>query len=145
VPADRGRRHARAGTRIAVSGRAGPAGRRSKEEEGMALYKLDFAYTPETWAALIQAPEDRTDAVRAVAESAGGRLLGLYYAFGETDGFVLCEAPDSRSAAAIAMTVLASGRFRTIKTTEIFSAAEAVETMRKASGMRAQYRPPAQR
>jgi uncharacterized protein with GYD domain len=111
----------------------------------MPLYKVDFGYTPKTWAALSQAPEDRTEAVRAIAESAGGQLLGLYYAFGETDGFVLCEVPDSISAAAVAMTVLASGRFKTVKTTEIFTAQDAVQAMRKAGGMRAQYRPPAQR
>jgi uncharacterized protein with GYD domain len=111
----------------------------------MPLYKIDFAYTPETWAALTKAPEDRTQAVRAVAESAGGRLIGLYYAFGETDGFVLIEAPDSLSAAAVAMTVLGSGRFKTIKTTEIFTAENAVEAMRRAGGMTSQYRPPAQR
>jgi uncharacterized protein with GYD domain len=110
----------------------------------MPLYKVDFAYTPETWAALTQAPEDRTEAVRVAAEGAGGRLLGLYYAFGETDGFVLIEMPDSLSAAAVAMTVVGSGRFKTVKTTEIFSAEDAVEAMRKAGAMRAQYRPPAQ-
>ena len=110
----------------------------------MPLYKLDFAYTPETWAALTKAPEDRTEAVRTAAESAGGRLIGLYYAFGEADGFVLIEAPDSLSAAAVAMTVLGSGRFKTIRTTEIFTAEKAVEAMRKAGGMTSQYRPPAQ-
>jgi uncharacterized protein with GYD domain len=109
----------------------------------MALYKLDFAYTPETWAALTQAPEDRTEAVRAALQGAGGKLLGLYYAFGETDGFVLFEAPDSLSAAAAAMKVLASGRFRTLKTTEIFTAESAVEAMRRAGGL--QYQPPGQR
>ena len=108
----------------------------------MPLYKIEFGYTPETWASLLQAPEDRTEAVRAAAEGLGGRLLGLYYAFGEADGFVLCDMPDSRRAAAVAMTVVASGRFRMIRTTEIFSPADAVEAMRQAGGMRAQYRPP---
>ncbi len=108
----------------------------------MALYKLDFAYTPETWAALTKAPEDRTESVRAALQSAGGRLIGLYYGFGETDGFVLFEAPDSLSASAAALTVLSSGRFRTIRTTEIFTAENAVEAMRRAGGI--QYRPPAQ-
>ncbi len=77
----------------------------------MPVYKVDFAYTPETWAALTKAPEDRTEAIRAVAESAGGRLIGLYYSFGETDGFVLFEGPDSLSAAAVAMTVGGCGCF----------------------------------
>ena len=111
----------------------------------MALYKLDFAYTPETWAALTKAPEDRTEAIRAVAESAGGRLIGMYFAFGETDGFVLVEMPDSLSAAAVAMAVIGSGRFKMFKTTEIFTAENAVEAMRKAGGMSAQYQPPGQR
>ena len=111
----------------------------------MPLYKADFAYTPETWAALTKAPEDRTEAVRAMAESAGCRLIGLYYGFGETDGFALIEAPDSLSAAAVAMTVIGSGRFKAFRTTEIFTAEKAVEAMRKAGGMTSQYRPPAQR
>ena len=111
----------------------------------MPLYKVDFAYTPETWAALTKAPEDRTEAIRTVAESAGGRLIGLYYGFGETDGFVLVELPDSLSAAAVAMTVLGSGRFKSFKTTEIFTAENAVEAMRRAGAVSAQYRPPAQR
>src|SRR5438094_468979 len=57
----------------------------------------------------------------------------------------LREAPDSLSTAAFAMTVLGSGRFKTIRTTEIFTAEDAVEAMRKAGGMTGQYRPPAQR
>jgi len=108
----------------------------------MPLYKLDFSYTPETWAALTKAPEDRTGAARAAAESGGGRLIGLYYAFGETDGFALFEAPDSLSAAAVAMTVVGTGSFKTIRTSEIFTAENAVEAMRKAGSNR--YRPPGQ-
>ncbi len=110
----------------------------------MPLFKVDFAYTPETWARLAQAPEDRTEAISAIAQSAGGRLLGLYYSFGETDGFVLLDAPDSVSAAAVSMTVIGSGRFRTVRTTEIFSAETLLEALRRAGGMVGQYRPPAQ-
>ena len=111
----------------------------------MPLYKLDFAYTPEAWAGLIRSPEDRTEAIRTVVESAGGRLIDVYYAFGEIDGFVLFEAPDSVSAAALAMTVIASGAGKTIRTTEIFTAENAVEAMRRAGGTSGQYRPPGQR
>ena len=111
----------------------------------MPLFKLDFAYTPETWAALTKAPQDRTEAIRVAVESAGGRLIGLYYTFGEIDGFVLFEAPDSLTAAAFAMAVLASGAGKTIRTTEILTDENAVEAMRKAGGMSAQYQPPGQR
>ena len=111
----------------------------------MPLYKLDFAYTPEIWAGLTRSPEDRTEAIRTAVQAAGGRLIGVYYAFGEIDGFVLFEAPDSVSAAALSMTVIASGAGKIVRTTEIFTAEKAVEAMRKAGGMSAQYRPPAQR
>ena len=111
----------------------------------MPLYKLEFAYTPEIWSALIKAPEDRTEAIRTAVERGGGRFIGLYYTFGETDGFVLFEAPDSVTAASFAMAVAASGAGKTIRTTEIFTAENAVEAMRRAGGVSNQYRPPGQR
>ena len=111
----------------------------------MPLYKLDFAYTPEVWASLIKAPEDRTDAIRTAVERGGGRFIGLYYAFGETDGFVLFEAPDSLTAASFAMAVVASGAGKIIRTTELFTAEDAVEAMRRAGGASTHYRPPGQR
>ena len=111
----------------------------------MPLFKLDFAYTPEVWAALTKAPEDRTEAIRTAVESGGGRFIGLYYTFGEIDGFVLFEAPDSLTAASFAITTVASGAARIIRTTEIFTAENAVEAMRRAGGVSLQYRPPGQR
>ena len=56
-----------------------------------------FAYTPEAWAALIHAPQDRAAASDALVRHLGGRLIGLYYTPGaEYDGFALFEAPDAR-------------------------------------------------
>jgi uncharacterized protein with GYD domain len=53
-----------------------------------------FAYTPEAWAALIHAPQDRAAASEALVRHLGGRLVGLYYTPGaEYDGFALFEAP----------------------------------------------------
>ena len=76
----------------------------------MPRYKFDFAYTAETWAALTKAPENRRESVRRAVEGAGGRLIDLYFSFGEYDGFVLFEAPDATPASAAALTVLGSGR-----------------------------------
>ncbi len=106
----------------------------------MPLYKLDFAYTPETWAAVTKAPENRREAVRRAAEGSGGRLIDLYFSFGEYDGFALFEAPNSTTAAAVAITVVGSGRFRAVKTTEVFTPEEAEAAMRQASSMG--YQPP---
>ncbi len=50
----------------------------------MAFYLMRFSYTPETWAKLIQNPEDRRDAARAYIEVVGGALHSSWYGFGES-------------------------------------------------------------
>ena len=76
----------------------------------MAMYLTRFSYTPETWARLIQNPEDRREAARAYIESVGGKLHGFWYSFGEHDGWNLWEAPDNVSMAAVALAIGAGGR-----------------------------------
>ena len=44
----------------------------------MPMYLTRFSYTPETWARLIQKPEDRREAARAYIESVGGKLHGFW-------------------------------------------------------------------
>src|SRR3712207_7995388 len=39
-----------------------------------------FSYTPETWARLLENPEDRRQAAQTYIESVGGRLHGFWYA-----------------------------------------------------------------
>jgi uncharacterized protein with GYD domain len=65
----------------------------------MAFYLMRFSYTPETWAKLLQNPEDRRDAARAYIEQVGGALHGFWYGFGKYDGYALYEAPDNVSMA----------------------------------------------
>ncbi len=48
----------------------------------MPMYLSKFGYTPETWARMIQNPEDRQQAAQAYIESVGGKLHGFWYAFG---------------------------------------------------------------
>jgi len=71
----------------------------------MAMYLTRFSYTPETWARMIQKPEDRRNAARSYVESVGGKLHGFWYAFGERDGWTLWEAPDNVSMAAGALAI----------------------------------------
>jgi uncharacterized protein with GYD domain len=51
----------------------------------------------------------RREAVAALAESVGGSIESLYFAFGEDDVFVICDMPSDEAAAAIGLTVGASG------------------------------------
>jgi len=106
----------------------------------MPLYMSQFAYTPEAWANLTRNPQDRTEAIAEVAKKVGGRLVSLYYSFGEHDGIVLSDVPDDTSAAALAMAAAAAGHVRSIKTTRLLTAQEAVAAMKKAGG--AALKPP---
>jgi uncharacterized protein with GYD domain len=67
----------------------------------MPLYLSRFSYTAETWARLIENPEDRRTAAESYIESVGGTLHGFWYAFGAHDGYTLWEAPDNVSMAAV--------------------------------------------
>ena len=106
----------------------------------MALYLTRFRYTPETWARLIQHPEDRREAARTYIESVGGQLHGFWYAFGAHDGFTLWEAPDNVSMAAVALAIGAGGALSPMETTVLLTVDETLEALRRAHQVR--YRQP---
>ena len=106
----------------------------------MPMYLTRFSYTPAAWAKLIENPVDRTKAVSAGIKSAGGKLHGLWYAFGEQDGFVLSEAPDNVSVAAALAAFGAAGAVSSTSTTVLISTKEMVEALEKAKSVK--YSPP---
>jgi uncharacterized protein with GYD domain len=106
----------------------------------MPQYMLHFSYSPESWAAMMKKPEDRTAAVDAIAKSVGGRLVALYYHFGEYDGTAIVEAPDDASANAAVLTAVASGALKATKTIRLYSPKELIDALGKAG--KAMYRPP---
>lgn len=111
------------------------------EEQAMAMYLTRFSYTPETWARMIENPEDRREAARSYIESVGGKLHGFWYAFGEHDGWNLWEAPDNVSMAAVALAIGAGGALSSMETTVLLSVEDTIEALEKAKSVR--YRPPA--
>ena len=91
----------------------------------MPLFMAQFAYTPDAWAALLHAPQDRAAASDALVRHFGGRLVGLYYTPGaEYDGFALFEAPDDAAAAAAEIADLAAGHLRSNRLLRVLSAEE---------------------
>ena len=106
----------------------------------MPLYMAEFGYRPETWAGLVQSPENREQKVRAMLESAGAKLHNIWYAFGEQDGFALIEAPDNVSAAGISIAIASSGAFRSFKTTVLMTQDETLRALEKAGAV--QYEAP---
>ena len=106
----------------------------------MPMYLTRFSYTPETWARMLKNPEDRRTAAKQYIESAGGKLHGFWYAFGEHDGYTLWEAPDNVSMSAVAIALGAGGALRSVQTTVLVTVEETLAALKKASSIA--YRPP---
>jgi uncharacterized protein with GYD domain len=106
----------------------------------MPFYLSRFSYTPETWARLVENPEDRREAARKYIESVGGKLHGFWYAFGEHDGWNLWEAPDNVSMAAVAIAIGGGGALRSLDTTVLLTVEETLQALERARSVR--YRPP---
>jgi uncharacterized protein with GYD domain len=106
----------------------------------MAMYLIRLKQSPETFKRTIAKPEDRRPVVSAMLESAGGRLHGVWYAFGEYDVIALVELPDNVSAASVICQVAASGAWSGGETTVLLTVEEMLEALAKAGSI--QYQPP---
>ena len=100
----------------------------------MPRYMIQFAYTPDAWAALTTNPVDRREGFRTLAQNMGGQLIDLYYHFGEYDGTVIFEAPDDTTATATVVAALSPGHIRASKTTRLMTVEEAMDALRRAGG-----------
>ncbi len=107
----------------------------------MPLYLTRFSYTPETWARMIDNPEDRRVAAESYIESVGGKLHGFWYAFGEHDGYNLWEAPDNVSMAAVVLAIGGGGALSSVETTVLMSVDETIDALKMAGQVG--YRAPA--
>lgn len=106
----------------------------------MPFYLTRFSYTPETWARLIEHPEDRRAAAQQYIESVGGKLHGFWYAFGEHDGYNLWEAPDNVAMAAVALAISAGGALSSLQTTPLLTVEETLAALERARSVK--YRQP---
>jgi uncharacterized protein with GYD domain len=79
----------------------------------MPKFLFEGSYTAEGVRGVMK---DKAAGRKAVVEkllaSLGGKLEGIYFAFGKDDVFVLADLPDSVSAAALSVTVAASGTLK---------------------------------
>jgi uncharacterized protein with GYD domain len=107
----------------------------------MAYYMVQASYSQAATAAMVKNPQDRAEGLRPIIERLGGKLISLYFAFGEYDVVGVAEMPDNVSSAAFSMAISAGGAVRAVKTTPLMTVQESIEAMRKAG--QAGYRPPA--
>ena len=99
----------------------------------MAIYMLEVAYTPETWAAMVRKPQNRVEAIRPAIEALGGRIINGFLAFGEYDAVLICEYPDEVTAAAFQIAAASGGATRATRTTPLMSMEDGIAAFKKAA------------
>jgi uncharacterized protein with GYD domain len=108
----------------------------------MSFYMFQWRYKEAALKAMVQHPQDRSEAARTAVEAYGGKLHHFFFAFGEFDGVAISEFADTESATAAALTIGAGGAAAAIKTTVLISTEEAVRAMEKAGAIRSGYTAP---
>lgn len=98
----------------------------------MATYLFQVAYSPSALSTLISHPQDRAEAVRKPIEKLGGKIIGLWLAFGDYDTVGIIEMPDNITAAAFALAVAAGGSIKAQKTTPLLSIEDGIAALKKA-------------
>ena len=109
-------------------------------ENSMPTYLIQAVLTPETWAKLIENPEDRRGPSEEGARLYGGKILGYWYAFGEYDVYGVFEAPDGITAAMMQATISAGGGYSRVKITQLVTVDEMLEALKRAQTF--PYTPP---
>jgi uncharacterized protein with GYD domain len=104
----------------------------------MPKYLFEAHYTPEGAKGVAkEGGSGRRAAVAKAAESVGGKLESVYFAFGGVDAYVTVELPDNVAAAAMALAVN-QGNTATVKTVVLMTP----EEMDKAAKTKVGYRAP---
>ena len=100
----------------------------------MPHYLIQVAYNSEGWQALVKNPQNRVEAVRPAVEKLGGKIENAWYSFGDYDVTLVLQMPDNVSAAALSIAFAAGGALKSVKTTPLLTATEALEAMKRAGG-----------
>jgi uncharacterized protein with GYD domain len=101
-------------------------------------YLFEARYSPEGAVGLAkEGGVSRRDAVKKHLDELGGKLEGMYFAFGDVDCFAIVDLPDNISAAALSLAVNESGLIAT-KATVLLTP----EDMDKASKKKVHFRGP---
>jgi len=106
----------------------------------MPKYLVQVEYQTKAWTALVRNPQDRLEIAGPVVTNLGGIIECAYLSFGDYDSIAVIQMPDNISAASLSMALLASGVFKTIKTTPLMTWEDGVEAMKKAK--KVAYQPP---
>jgi uncharacterized protein with GYD domain len=98
-------------------------------------YAILFTLKPETIRGMMDRPSDRAKVVSESMAAGGGRLVAMYWMFGQYDGLVIADMPDSGAAAAASLAVSSTGAFGHLETHELIPAADINPLLERAKGL----------
>ena len=107
----------------------------------MAFYMFQGRYSTDALKAMVENPQDREAAGRALIEAAGGKLHQFFFSFGTDDIVAIVEAPDDTAMAACSLALGASGAMSGGATTKLMTSAEAMAAMAAAKDVSKSYKP----
>ncbi len=142
APAKRGRAPRRSsphGRKSAMLSRRRDRTRRQRRKR-MPFYMIQASYKETAAKALIARPHDRSEVVRKMIESLGGKLHSFFLAFGDYDVMAIVEAPSNEAAVAAGLATVSGGALSNYRTTVFIPPKEAVAAMKKAKKIA--YTPP---
>jgi uncharacterized protein with GYD domain len=107
----------------------------------MTIYITQGCFTAKAVEGALNKPEDRTQAVAALMEASGGKLLNYYVTFGEYDFLIIAEGESEKDVLAGLLTAASTGTVTDLCTVPAITAADAKAVYEKAQSMRAGFKP----
>ena len=107
----------------------------------MALYMFQASYTDASIKAMIANKDNRKEAAGKAIAAGGGKMLSLYFCFGDYDIIAIAEMPDNTSMAGASLGINSTGAFTSVKSSVLLSPEEMSESLEKAEAFLPSYRP----
>ena len=108
----------------------------------MPMYITYAKYSHSGVKGMVDKPTDRSGAIKALIEKAGGKLIAVYMTTGAHDVVIVSEAPAGSDAVAVGMAATASGAVSEIETVRAWTPSEFKGIAEKAAKVAAAYTPP---
>jgi uncharacterized protein with GYD domain len=106
----------------------------------MAKYLIEETISPQSYAGILQHPENRSEVLKPLFETAGCKLEEFYVSGIENKAYLIVESPDLNCVSMIGTHFMAGGAAASIKYVPLITWPEAVDVIKKAASLG--YRPP---
>ena len=107
----------------------------------MAIFITQGRYTSDAIKGMIANPENREKAVADLMKKAGGKLLALYFTFGEYDFLSISEAPSEEVMASALIAGAAAGTVSHLRTSLAMTAGQATKAFKSAQELSKSFKP----